>query len=179
MTDQRCAMSDREYALAIYQAYREKVTHEDGLVNQRMFWLVTFQALLFTSFALLTQSKLEIDIFVFMTVIFALVGIGSATFTFLSVMAAFEAIEGTAKRWGDVTRLGGTSEQDQSTEDQYLISRFDKAGIFPALVGAPEGTGAVTRGKYTASSLPCLASLAWVAIVVVIVAQLGMPGIGA
>lgn len=144
-------MDDREYGLEIYRAYREKVAHEDGLVNQRVFWFVTFQALLFTSFSLLTQGDFGPLAFRLTTVVFAVVGLGSALFTYVSVDAAFDAIEGTQRRW----------------RDQH--KRHDPDDLLPGIVGDGQNDGIQVRGKYTAWSLPLLVALAWGAVIVIVV----------
>ncbi len=143
-------MDDREHGLAIYRAYREKVAHEDGLVNQRVFWFVTFQALLFTSFSLLTQGDFGPSAFRLTTVVFAAVGLGSALFTYVSVDAAFDAIENTQRRW-----------KEQRT-------RHDPDDLLPGIVGDGRDDGIHVRGKYTAWSLPLLVATAWSAVVVIV-----------
>ena len=73
-----------EDSIEVYKAYREKISHEDVLINFRTSWFVTLQAFLFTSFALslgkfdgLTES---IAVFGF-----ALVGISACLATVLSL----------------------------------------------------------------------------------------------
>ncbi|WP_137702392.1 hypothetical protein [Marimonas lutisalis] len=152
-------VDDREYALELYRAYREKVVHEDALVNQRIFWFVTFQALLFTSFSLLTEGNIGPLAFRLCVLVFSLVGVGSAASTYFSVSAAFRASAVTAESWRDLTHADGTH-------------KYDPEGEFPAVAGARMRPGAEGNiellGKYTGYSLPILVIVAWILLSLIV-----------
>lgn len=143
-------MDDREFALNIYRAYSEKVAHEDQLINQRTFWFVTFEALLFTSFALLTQSEFGPIAFNFATAIFWFLGFGAACFSLASILAAYDAISSTDKQWKDCLK------------ESSISGYFAEFGeCLPGVIGDGKNSGIDWRGKYAAISLPCLVMIGW------------------
>ena len=161
-------MDDREYELELYKVYREKVTHEDGLVNQRVFWMVTFESLLFTAFSLMAENGFDDPKVVTLTAIFAVVGIFFAFITLFSVIAAFNSIDATAHRWR--TCLG---------EERFALSPF------PSLVGDADNLakigdaarkdksrtsrgGAHFMGKYAGWFLPPIIIAAWIGVLLVV-----------
>lgn len=150
-------MDDREFALSVYRAYREKVAHEDQLINQRTFWFVTFEALLFTSFALLTQSSFGPVAFKLTTAIFWFLGSGAACFCLLSILAAYDAISRTNKQW------------EKCLGDSALSDYFANFGdSLPGVIGDGKDSGIDWRGKYAAVSLPWLVMIGWSVLALVI-----------
>ena len=151
-------MDDREFALRLYQAYREKVTHEDQLVNQRMLWFVTFEALLFTSFALLTQGDFGPVAFKLTTVIFGVLGLCAAVSSLLSIGAASDAIKSTDQQWRDCL-------------EKPKIANFFKGfeGHLPGVIGDGMNTGIIHRGGSAALSLPWFVIVGWLSLVLVVV----------
>ncbi|WP_272005268.1 hypothetical protein [Roseovarius sp. ZX-A-9] len=157
-------MDEREYALEVYKAFREKVAHEDGLVGQRTIWFVTFQALLFTSFALLTQAddRFEVGIIAAIMTVFGVLGISSAVVTWFSVRAAYESIEATAQKWRGDTDAGVVG----------VMQEFGGAKLLPGLIGDGLDSGTEVRGRYTALGPPVLVTLAWAVMMVIIWCEL-------
>jgi len=47
--------------MQLYKDLREKWVHEDGLINQRVTWLLTYQAFLFTAFGVIVQIRFGFD----------------------------------------------------------------------------------------------------------------------
>jgi hypothetical protein len=86
-----------------YKLLREQIEHEDGLVNQRLSWLLFAQGFLFTFFYTLFStllSKVELfDILITVLKIVSIVGILLCILTMLSIRGAYNAVEHIRKMW--------------------------------------------------------------------------------
>ncbi len=157
------SMSDKEYVLNIYKAFREKVVHEDNLVHQRMIWFVTLQALLFTSFAILlgdmstaTQKawQLELDQLRKLALVFSSVGMVSALAAALSVGAAFGAIDKAFNDWNATIQSWKECPKRQNTVVDL-----------PSVIGAGKLSGTHWFGKIAGTAFPLSIGVAWLAII--------------
>lgn len=86
-----------DQSIEIFKLYREKITHEDALVNFRTSWFATLQAFLFTSFALASGRIDELSGLFFSTIL-SVVGMTVCYTTYVSVSAAHKAIDKSTKR---------------------------------------------------------------------------------
>lgn len=89
----------REY----YKLAREKIVHEDNLVNNRTNWLLAAQGLLFAAFGVVVDfikaGKPVPHEVKFLMKVFPWVGIFIAFFAFLSVLGAILAMKGINADW--------------------------------------------------------------------------------
>ena len=147
-----------ERSIAIYNLYREKVTHEDTLVNWRTTWFVAFQAFLFTGFAL-SQGRFEALQWL-INLGFALTGIAIAIASFISIVAAKEAVNHTVRKWR--TEYKDPSGRHLARGVRDLI---DPAGILPAIKGAGSQGNVGLRGNVLSFFAPIFLSGLWVVII--------------
>ncbi|WP_127114109.1 hypothetical protein [Shimia sediminis] len=166
-------MCDRELCIEMYRAYREKVTHEDNLVHQRTIWFVTLQALLFTAFAILLGEAIKIKLPVPRVALYDIdfsqselghvfliiggVGIASSLATFMSILAAFRAIDRTTERWKNLPKTNATFREHFNPDD------------WPPIVGAtpvpgPYRNAPYGMGKFAGLVFPLLVAGAWALI---------------
>lgn len=135
------------WRLETYKIYREKVTHEDSLINFRTSWFVTLQSFLFISFSL-TAGNVKGLGGLLLTIILSYVGINVCKTTLIGVQAASQAIDITWKQW------------------ESKKSDIDPHGILPALKGGlsrPDGPIS-NDGSHSSLRLPKYLRLAWFAI---------------
>ncbi|ACV35121.1 hypothetical protein CAP2UW1_1820 [Candidatus Accumulibacter phosphatis] len=150
----------------LYARIREKIEHEDDLVNQRQMWMITFNGLLFTAYGFSlgasgssisglasdpTNQRLLESFNSLQTTIealrLALAGVGtlSAIFGLLGVIAAFKAIR----------------------DDEYVFAEFVKqtlkAGkyvpVLPSLIGRRWNN---VFGMLSGMFFPLLVAGAWI-----------------
>jgi len=154
-------------AIALYNAYRDYVKHEDTLMNVRMTWFLTIQAFLFSCYALLNQKRISagnfelvrswqefIDItelkFKFSLIILVLIcffGYFTARRSYISVRAASLAIVALRSKWD---------------------AEFARRGPFASLPSITGGGNDKARdeGWASAAFLPRAAMVIWVLIAI-------------
>lgn len=135
------------WRLETYKIYREKVTHEDSLINFRTSWFVTLQSFLFISFSL-TAGNVEGLGGLLLAIILSYVGINVCKTTLIGVKAASQAIDITWKQW-----------------ERKKID-IDPNEILPALKGGlsrPDGPIS-NDGSHSSLRLPKYLRYAWFAI---------------
>lgn len=116
----------------VFSLFRDYTKHEDGLINQRMTWMITIQSFLIATFGFSYQKKLEIisnfimekksptslispmavsefhdTIFrynLFLLIICS-IGIGMSAITFFLLRAASLAIKGLEHKWGKIEEM--------------------------------------------------------------------------
>ena len=133
-------------ALELHASYREKVTHEDGLVNTRTSWLLISQSIFFA--ALVFWLEKFPDYAGFWVVAFSIVvaGLVSCAATFVSVQAAFTAIDEAQSRWNLVRKKIGNHM------------------VLPTVAGSWQGGSGIALGKYSANAISVVLFLAGVVI---------------
>lgn len=154
-------------SIEVYELYREKIVHEDLLINFRTSWFVALQAFLFSAFAL-SIGRSGGEITPIPTLLFSFVGLFSCGFTYISVNAADNATKKTASKW----------------TDQYIdvrSNRFirigvrdivDPMGLLPAIKGGGSEGKLARQGAYLSNGLPIVIMVFWV-----LVAALVVPGL--
>ena len=145
----------------VYEAYREKVTHEDTLINFRSSWFVTLQAFLFTSFAL-SLGKFDGATAQFAPFLFGGIGFAACIATFMSVRAAHMAIEKITNKWM-YPYEDKKGQVDLKIGVKHIV---DPDGIFPAIKGGGSNTNIARLGSVSSFWLPVVVSLFWVAFLV-------------
>ncbi len=147
-------MNDKEMqeAITLHAIYREKVIHEDGLINQRTTWFITLEALLFAAFGFIVKgfnANITDDTFLLVLIIFSALGISASITTHIGVQAALSAINGTNEKW---EKLG------------YSASTVDK---LPAIRGGGRKEDLFKKGAASSEFLPMIVGAGWVLILAV------------
>ncbi len=95
----------------LYEKTREFTTHEDGLVNQRLVWMLTFNGFLFTAYALSLTAEstarirdldLTIEAIAQLRDALTVAGFASAFVAAFGVLGALKAIRSAAHHYNDV-----------------------------------------------------------------------------
>lgn len=131
-----------------YDRFRERISREDELINQRTTWFVTFEAFLFTSFAFLVGKFAGIQ-FELLSSCLGFVGISVATTTFVSVRAAQCAINSLKLKWETLTK---------DMRKDHL----------PPLVGSGSNKRVRMRGSTSSVCLPIAISFGWLMVLAII-----------
>ncbi len=145
-------------SIQIYELYREKVVHEDTLINFRTSWFVTLQAFLFTSLALSlpkVRDSCDSEIqYIFM--LFSLIGMVASITTIISVEAADAAINKAADKWSKPYR-----DEEGRVLEVGVRDIVDPIGLLPAIKGGGSNEGIAVRGKSSSVVLPGAVGLLW------------------
>ncbi|MEM9212637.1 MAG: hypothetical protein AAGA63_14235 [Pseudomonadota bacterium] len=144
-----------DQSIEIYKLYREKVTHEDTLINFRTSWFATLQAFLFTSFAL-ASTRFEMLSGLLFAIMLAFVGMTVCYTTFVSVQAAHKAIGKTTDRW---IRIRDT---------------VDPNSVLPAIKGAGSSGKIAKEGSSSSLRLPLIVGSAWFCISIIAIVGFAM-----
>jgi hypothetical protein len=140
----------------VFRLYREKVAHEDILINFRTSWFVALQAFLFSAFAL-SLGRNGHYIPVLPAFLFSLVGLFSCVATYISVIAADRAIGKTCKKW--------TDQYFDEENGRYLAKGVrdivDPMGILPPVRGGGSDGRIHRMGAFLSKGLPIGLSLFW------------------
>ena len=152
------SVSDK--SIEIYKLYREKVVHEDTLINFRTSWFVTLQAFLFTSFAL-SLGKLSGGAAAVAPMLFSIVGLAACITTLISVFAANSAINKTTEKWTKPYKDHEGRELEKGVRDI-----IDPVGILPALKGAGSNQGIAFRGSISSKGLPFVIGAFWIFLMI-------------
>ena len=142
MSEDQVSFKVKNQSIEIYKLYREKITHEDALINFRTSWFATLQAFLFTSFALASSWFDELAGLLF-AIMLAFVGITVCYTTFVSVQAAHKAIEKTTDRW------------------VRIRNKVDSNEMLPAVKGAGSSGEIAKEGSSSSLKLPVIVGIAW------------------
>lgn len=143
-----------EELIEFYRIYREKIVHEDNLVNHRSTWFLLFQGFLFTSSAIVLVGVLDAaadpsDWYRIAFICLGLIGISVSIATFGSIKAAQKSVNAAANRWMQVT----TVQQQQQ---------------FPVIIGANFIEGRATRsGNWAGYCIPLVFTVYWLLILFV------------
>lgn len=152
------AVQTNEYSrsLEIYKLYREKVTHEDALVNFRTSWFMGLQAILFPTY-ILALRFVDIEQAPIVPRSIAVVGLVSSVTSFLSVRAAVEAINKTTQKWTHpyIDRPNGRFVE------MPVRDLVDPLAILPAIKGGGASTGIAFRGNVSSIVLPIVVMTFW------------------
>lgn len=154
------------HSIEIYKLYREKIIHEDTLVNWRTTWFVTLQAFLFTAFAI-SQGKSE-SLGWLVNIAFSLTGISIAVASFISIVAAKEAVNKTIRKW--------RTEYHDASAGRHLSrgvrDLIDPAGVLPALKGAGSNSSIGLRGNVFSFFVPFFIGCFWSVVFIVSLASI-------
>jgi len=131
-------------ALALHASYREKVTHEDGLVNTRTSWLLISQSIFFAALVFWLEKFPSYPGFWLVAFAIVIAGLVSCAATFVSVQAAFNAIDEAQTRWN------------------FVRKKIDNYMVLPTVAGNWQGDSGVAFGKYSAHAISFVLFLAWV-----------------
>ncbi len=131
-------------ALELHASYREKVTHEDGLVNTRTSWLLISQSIFFAALVFWLEKFPNYAGFWVVAFSIVVAGLVSCAATFVSVQAAFTAIDEAQSRWNLVRKKIGNHM------------------VLPTVAGSWQGGRGVALGKYSANAISVVLFLAWV-----------------
>ncbi|MEL7092264.1 MAG: hypothetical protein AAFN94_11070 [Pseudomonadota bacterium] len=129
----------------LYELYRERISHEDLLINQRTIWFVTLQAFLFTSISLLAGEFTGYQ-FEFLVTCYGLIGMIVSGTTFLSVRAAQDANDTIKELW------------------KKLASDFGPT-YHPPIAGGGQGVGICQRGSLSSVVLPVAIGFVWMLVI--------------
>ena len=154
-------------SISIYKLYREKVVHEDTLINWRTTWFVTLQAFIFTAFSLSQDRLGELQDFVNLS--FCILGILISIASFVSITAAKSAINKTVGKW-----RFRYSDQDGRLLHRGVRDLIDPAGLLPAIKGAGSSDYIAFRGNVFSFLVPLIIGVFWVVLMVVFYLQAGM-----
>lgn len=146
-------------ATEMYKLYREKVTHEDTLINFRTTWFVALQAFLFTSFAL-SLDKVPSEVAKITPFLFSLVGLVVCFTTWKSVQAAHDAIAKTTSKWKSKDHVDG----DGNSLGIAVKDVVDPQRLLPAIKGAGSNTGIDRRGAMSSIWLPPAIAIFWLVL---------------
>lgn len=135
-----------ERGLALHASFREKVAHEDGLVNSRTSWLLVSQSILFAALVFWLENFVHYPGFWLIAVSLIAAGVISAVSTFISVRAAFFAINETQCRW------------------LIVRQRLKHHRVLPAVAGGWEDHASIRFGAYAALSIPFILAIAWLLV---------------
>ena len=104
-----------------FELFRDKIVHEDDLINNRTNWLLGFQGLLFTAYGILFKTsttshgdKEALASTVVLIDTIPIVGIFISVITILSVLGAVITMHQTKKDWTDWTNR----ESSRSTKEK-------------------------------------------------------------
>lgn len=128
-----------------YDTYRERISHEDNLINQRTIWFVTLQAFLFTSISLLAGEFTGYQ-FEFLVTCYGLIGMVISFTTFMSVRAAQMANETIKKLWKELLAEHGPS-------------------FHPPIAGGGQNRGICFRGGLSSVVLPVAVGFVWTLVI--------------
>lgn len=148
MSEEPINIEVEDQSIEIFKLYREKITHEDTLVNFRTSWFATLQAFLFTSFAL-SSGRIDHLSGLLFSVMLALVGMTVCYTTFVSVSAAHKAIDKTTQRW---IRIRDT---------------VDPNSVLPAVKGAGSSGQIAREGSSSSTKLPVIVGFAWFFVAII------------
>ncbi|MEX0370271.1 MAG: hypothetical protein AB3N09_06535 [Tateyamaria sp.] len=104
----------RETVLAEYQAYRELITQEASLINQRMSWFVAIQSFSLVSFALLSNG-LAGTAFILTATVIALFSITMSVSFWASYRAANAALAEIEAKWVSYSQSYAQSDSGLGT----------------------------------------------------------------
>ena len=82
-----------------YGYLAHQIEREDGLVNYRLTWMLTTQALLFAALALLAGKDIDAEMRATLAWLLPRIGIALSVIAFLGVMAANIAITDLKRKW--------------------------------------------------------------------------------
>lgn len=135
-----------EKALTLHASYREKVTHEDGLVNTRTSWLLVSQSILFAALVVWLEKFSSFSGFTEVAFVVIAAGAISCFATAVSVQAAFNAIDEAKKRW------------------EMVRKKLNDAMVLPTIAGNWGGGAGAGFGKWAAHTTSLSLFIAWVSI---------------
>lgn len=141
---------EREDLDILYQRTRDQIEHEDGLVNQRLTWLLVFQTFLFIAYAnLLNEAvRLPSDKILVLTVVAAL-GFLSSFSTLIVIMQALSSLNYLRRSWREEFAKSAADFKRRFPEvnyrDKSLWRRFGSSGMIPILLMTAWSVLACTR----------------------------------
>jgi hypothetical protein len=178
-----------------YATYREYVVHEDELVNQRLTLLIASQSILLAAFGYVLQKMVDSmppfkDMptgsnclllqeyqtgVIYWLVLFVISGFVLAAFSFMSILAAKNAIGALKERWEVVaSRLDAQSVSVSSVVDEASSSKVAEweHAYLPALTGGG-ARKAHEWGLHMPHWLPIFFMVLWL-FVTILTVTLGM-----
>ncbi|HWH68259.1 MAG TPA: hypothetical protein VNT26_02700 [Candidatus Sulfotelmatobacter sp.] len=116
-----------------YQVFRSRIEHEDGLISQRLSWLVAAQSFLFTAYAITTNGlsslglKLSggfLDQARLLFRLIPIVALCTALLIYIGILAALKGIRELrqAYRAQPVARMGPPIQTSTSTQWLGLVA---------------------------------------------------------
>ncbi|MBC8386509.1 MAG: hypothetical protein ISS18_04880 [Bacteroidales bacterium] len=107
-----------------YEEFREKWKHEDGLINQRLTWLLITQTLLFAGYANIFVKIMEAEsitiITHFLLLVMAIFGILFSNIIRISVNAAIMAMYDLKKQYKEE---GNIDTSERATDKGFKASK--------------------------------------------------------
>lgn len=82
-----------------YEVLSHQIEREDGLINTRITWMLTFEGFLFAALALVANDNSDPTIQLILKYVLPIVGSAVAFLALLAISAAFSALEDLRKRW--------------------------------------------------------------------------------
>lgn len=148
--------TDFKHSMEIYTAYREKVTHEDTLVNFRTSWFMGVQTILFPTYVLTIRftDKGPENL---LPIMVSLVGIVAALTSLVSILAARRAVNKTAEKW---THPYPDKENERFVE-LGIRDIVDPHGLLPAIKGAGSSQLIAVCGNISSILLPVAVCFFW------------------
>lgn len=147
---------DFERSMELYNAYREKVTHEDALVNFRTSWFMGVQTILFPTYVFsirFTEPGPENNL----PAMIALVGIVVAVTSLISVLAARRAVNKTAEKWTHPY----IDNDNQRFVELGIRDIVDPHGLLPSVKGAGSSQAIAIVGNISSLFLPLIVCVFW------------------
>lgn len=123
--------------LELFKTARESITHEDGLVNQRVTWFLVFQGLLINGYLDKEKNLIPFDL----SIVICAIGIISSLVAFFAIQAALRRI----------------------TEVEYWWEKQGKISEFPPIVG--KGHENLLGLKITAASMFIIILGMWIYLI--------------
>ena len=142
--------------IEIYKLYREKVVHEDTLVNFRTSWFIALQAFLFSALAF-SIGRNDGQIPISSTFMLSLLGLVVSGFTLASVWAANRAIDKTADKWKD----GYKDPKNDRELKKGVRDIIDPMGLLPAIKGGGGDGRIALLGSLLSVGLPTIVAIYW------------------
>jgi hypothetical protein len=145
----------------LYECTREKIIHEDNLINHRIMWAITLNGLLFSAYgfslmadsgamAALTSTATLSQIVAHQTLMSTInilrqgmvyVGIGSSIAAFIGIVAAYQAIK-----------------DDALFFERRIRQSSQAANTWPSTIGRP---GTNIMGMMSGQAVPLLMAAVW------------------
>lgn len=147
-------------SIKIYELYREKISHEDLLINFRTTWFIALQAFLFTALALSIGDN-NGRVSPFIAVIFGSVGVATSFVTLVSIHAAHAAINVTTRKW---------AESYHDLKNNRYINKgvrdiVDPMGLLPAVKGAGANRFIALRGQFATYGMTLFLGFFWAVLI--------------